>query len=68
MTYEPGKVYMHTTQYNKLFTLMRVRRGGFNFGSGRQDADGPPTWNGVPVVLDNTLPEGGWYIVPGAPQ
>jgi hypothetical protein len=58
--YEPGKVYMHREQYNKLCSLMVTHTA-----TGRK----PITlWNGVHVVLDNTLPEGGWYIVPGVPQ
>jgi len=44
---------MHPTQYNKLCELMRVRVG-----------KPEPTWNGVPVVLDRKMPEGGWFIVP----
>ena len=58
--YTPGTIFMHPIQYNKLHSLMRVRH------SSTADVDQQvTTWNGVPVKLDRSLPEGGWFIVPG---
>jgi hypothetical protein len=55
--WRPGDIVMHTKQYNRLCDLMRVRLTGTKVQT---------EWNGVPVHLDNSLPESGWYLVPGA--
>lgn len=57
--YKPGTIVMHTRQYNKLCDadLIRVRTA-----TGRKPE---LFWNGVPLVINDNMPPGGWFIVPG---
>lgn len=54
----PGDIVMHSKQYNELCQceLLRVRRQGDK----KQI-----TWNGVPIHINDRMPEAGWFIVPG---
>ena len=57
-SYKPGTIIMHTRQYNKLCDagLLRTRTA-----TGRE----PETsWNGAPVIRDDSMPLAGWFIVP----
>lgn len=50
-----GTAVMHSLMFEQLRPLILTK-------------DGKYWWNGIPVVVSDAMPPGGWYLIPGVTE